>query len=408
MSFSSQLKNVSPAAHFMSAVGLFLVAGAFGTESARATSETKCALSWASYAEAKSKTEASKQQYWNLVAKKRAKRSKKRRAQTTITREDYVLDHPPAFSGPKKPACRRPDAGPSTKDKKRARRPLPVVKDFLLAANRLYGFKPRRADEAEFMRRYAEQALSVGFNAQQIVGVYALETGGVGPSSRQSGIHIVNKKCKAIAPKGKAASTALGYAQLLAANSAVVLDENGLEFASKLEERARQTVGANKKKLSAKSALLRTMRQDVRAHVWKTNSGSAWRRYVAFGRTDQGRAVHALNLDADIGPMLQVQKLLKIKKVAQSRGHKQISAAQLELMNLVGYGRGLEMLRPVAGDVPTSNFFSRLGYERNPVAKNLTANGLLNRLGKIISRNLEKCGSVQFLRVFSEVERAKS
>ncbi len=387
---------------------VFLLAvGIANNEDALADTQSQCALDWGEYDKSAAETEALKRRYWRRVAQKSKARRKKRRSGAVIKRKDYVLEHPPAYSGPDKPDCPHPEASTiPKKKKKRARSTIPVEKDFLRAADKLYDFTPRRVSEAEFMRRFAQEATRVGFSAGQVVGVYALETGGLGPASRQSGIHVINKECEQISPKGRPASTALGYVQLLAANSAVVLYDNGARFARSLEKRAKTANGAYARELRAKAKLLRKMRRDINRRVWKKKSGSAWRRYRAFARTENGRAVHALNLDADVGPMLQVHKLLKIKQVAKKKGHKRISAAQLQLMNLVGYGRGLEMMRRVALDVPTSNFFSRAGYERNPVAGNLTADGLLDRLGGIISRNLEKCGSVQFLQIFSEVKGA--
>jgi hypothetical protein len=57
---------------------------------------------------------------------------------------------------------------------------------------------------------------------------------------------------------------------------------------------------------------------------------------------------------------------------AREKGYtKPLSAAELEMMNLTGDGTGLDMVtmpQPMREQVPTSNFFQRSGYERNPVA----------------------------------------
>ena len=99
---------------------------------------------------------------------------------------------------------------------------------------------------------------------------------------------------------------------------------------------------------------------------------NAWNDHVELGRTIKGRAVHALNLDIDVGPLLQTQKLLDSVIFARRKGHeKPLSAAELELMNLTGDGNGFDMvIMPVSmrDRVPTANFFQRSGYERNPVA----------------------------------------
>jgi hypothetical protein len=69
---------------------------------------------------------------------------------------------------------------------------------------------------------------------------------------------------------------------------------------------------------------------------------------------------------------LQVRKLLTSVEFAKAHGYtRPLSAAELEMMNLTGDGNGFDMvLMPsdMRTKVPTSNFFQRGGYERNPVA----------------------------------------
>ena len=82
--------------------------------------------------------------------------------------------------------------------------------------------------------------------------------------------------------------------------------------------------------------------------------------------------MHALNLDVDIGPMLQAQKLANSVVFAKRKAYAGVlSPADLEMMNLTGDGSGLDMvLMPDAlrAEVPTSNFFQRVGYLSNDVA----------------------------------------
>jgi hypothetical protein len=97
-----------------------------------------------------------------------------------------------------------------------------------------------------------------------------------------------------------------------------------------------------------------------------------WSEHEKLANTPQGWAVHAMVLDIDVGPMLQTHKLLTSVHFARAKGYSRpLSAAELEMMNLTGDGTGLDMVtmpQTMRERVPTSNFFQRGGYERNPVA----------------------------------------
>jgi hypothetical protein len=97
-----------------------------------------------------------------------------------------------------------------------------------------------------------------------------------------------------------------------------------------------------------------------------------WSEHEKLANTPQGWGVHAMVLDIDVGPLLQTHKLLTSVLFARAKGYaKPLSAAELEMMNLTGDSTGLDMVTmpPAMRDqVPTSNFFQRGGYERNPVA----------------------------------------
>ncbi len=79
-----------------------------------------------------------------------------------------------------------------------------------------------------------------------------------------------------------------------------------------------------------------------------------------------------MNLDIDIGPLLQTQKLLDSVVFARMKGlNTPLTAAELEMMNLTGDGNGFDMITmPLAmrDKVPTANFFQPLGLQHNPVA----------------------------------------
>ena len=148
-----------------------------------------------------------------------------------------------------------------------------------------------------------------------------------------------------------------------------------------------------------KATIIRRMIADAR------KVPESWPAHVAYAKTPNGLAMHALNLDGHVGPWMQVVKLRGIVEYASKRGQGRLSGAQLELINLAGPGSGFEMLQPPGRDMPTSNFFERGGYERNPVVHDKTGAELLVRLDEIMDRNVQKTGAQQFARIFDGVAK---
>ena len=91
----------------------------------------------------------------------------------------------------------------------------------------------------------------------------------------------------------------------------------------------------------------------------------AWGQHEILANTEKGLGVHALNLDLDVGPLLQTQKLLDSIVFARRKGVvRTLSAAELEMMNLTGDGNGFDMVTmPLSwrDKVPTANFFQPSG-----------------------------------------------
>lgn len=332
--------------------------------------------------------------YWRKVRSKWSARRKKKRARKALTDGDYVSKFPPKYNGPglekallKRWRAFRDKDAPPVKD----RDPLPGVADYLASAKRHYNFVPERISEREYKRRYALEALSFGLKPIQVVKVFALETGGNGTADMQAGIHPITKK-------GRPISSALGYAQLLAANTINVMAKHGPKFVSRLEDKVRrERVAKRRKQLQAKLVALRAMLRTAKSIPFK------WSRQRALARTSRGRGLHPLNIDGDIGPWMQVVKLADIKRLAERNGLTNLSGAELELMNLAGPGTGLEMMRKVGRDKPTANFFSRRAYYRNSIVRGRTSDGLIAALDKRMLANLKKNGSQEFLAVFDEI-----
>ncbi|MGO9483855.1 MAG: hypothetical protein ACLPX9_04625 [Rhodomicrobium sp.] len=329
-------------------------------------------------------------QYWRLIGLKRKKRQAKFAAGQAVATADYVADLPPVYGGPPRPAdvmaqLPKPPPAPA-----KVHEPVPVVTDFLQQAQEVYGFKPDRVNEDDFMISYAMEAIRLGLSRDQVVRLYALETGGIGTHDLQSGY---NRKTN------RAASTALGYAQMLAASTIEQLRKEGEEFAARLERQAADgSVPESKaQSLRAKAAILRRMIADA-----KKVPGN-WPAHAAYARTPKGIAMHALNLDGDVGPWMQVVKLKVLKEYAAKKGMTELTGAQLELMNLAGASQGFEMMQPIGRTMPTSNFFERRQYERNPVAAGKKAAQLLAKLDEIMDHNVQRQGAQRFASIFDSI-----
>ena len=347
--------------------------------------------------------EAKLDSYWAAVEGKRAERRKKKAAHLDLIASDYVPAFPPQYEGPQLP----PDllrAWQKFVEEDEAKQPQPPVQpkeipgleDFLAAAKSIYGFTPERVSERTFKDRYAEEAMALGLSKTQVVRVYALETGGQGTADMQSGVHPISKR-------GKPISTALGYAQLLDANSVSELAKHGSRFIARLERMALRSDIPRERvvQLRGKAAILSRMLADAKTVP------NEWSKHQTFAKTPQGQGIHAINLDGDIGPMLQAIKLLGLKEEAEKAGKPKLAGAEMELMNLVGPGTGLEiLLYSGAASAPTTNFFARRAYYVNKMAQNLTGAGLLAELDKRMDADISRPGAVEFAAAFDAITTA--
>jgi hypothetical protein len=302
---------------------------------------------WQSYTAASSA-------YWNLISEKRQMRNAKRARGESVSISDYVLAQPPIYTGPPKPRNPlKPEVPPP-------RIYVPVVVDFVAAARQEFKFIPRfPQSETEFKRTYAKVALSAGLTREQIVRIYGFEATGNGGYDIEAGLEY-NKH-------GRAITTALGYNQLLATNSVEILAEKGDEFIRQVQSKSAVASGAEHQLVDGKIDVLRRMVAFARSVP------DAWGQHEILANTTKGLGVHALNLDLDVGPMLQAQKLLDSVVFARRKGFSRtLTAAELEMMNLTGDGNGFDMVMmpmPWRDQVPTANFFRPSGYADNPVAQ---------------------------------------
>ena len=342
------------------------------------------------YTLARQKYEAEADAYWESIADKRRLRRAKRRNNQDIVLGDYVLTQPPVYSGPPKPVD--PSAPP---EEAPPRKYVPVVADFLQAAVKEFNFVPQQPrSEMEYKRAYAKVASAAGLTKEQAVRIYGFEAGGDGKYDVQAGLEQPR-------PGAQAISTALGYNQLLATNSVELMAEKGDQFIRILSAKAAGLTDEAKKTLQRKLAVLKSMVAFCRSVP------DTWSAHDKLANTPKGLGVHALNLDLDVGPLLQTQKLLDSIVFARAQGSGGVlSAAELEMMNLTGDGNGLDIITmPPAWRerVPTSNFFQPGGYERNPIAiRNNVVSKLLAATNATMDQESKLQGAKELAALFSK------
>jgi hypothetical protein len=326
--------------------------------------------------------------YWSAIADKRKARFAKRAHNEPLAIDDYVLTQPLVYTGPPKPvdpSAPKEEAPPPP--------PVPVVADFLNAAMQEYKFAPRRPQsEIAFKHAYAQVAAAAGLTKEQAVRIYSFEASGNGAYDVQAGLEY-NR------PGARAITTALGYNQLLSTNSVELMAESGGKFLAILEEEARGLPEGQKAALERTIAVVRAMVAFARSVP------DDWGQHELLGNTPKGLAIHAMNLDLDVGPLLQTQKLLDSIVFARKKGYgRALTAAELEMMNLTGDGNGFDMvLMPDhwRSQVPTANFFQRSGYGHNPIAqRNNVVATLIGATNAVMDAETKKQGAKDLAAVF--------
>jgi hypothetical protein len=343
------------ARHLLVLAALMLLAA---TRLTAAPAETDYQRALRAYTAAHTAFEEAAGAYWHQVSAKRHLRIRKRRDRQDIRADDYVLTQPPAYSGPPEPV--NPAAPPQEKPPV-VREYVPVVADFLAAAKTEFGFVPRRPrDELDYKQGYARVAAAAGLTKDQVVRIYGFEVGGNGTYDLQAGLEYPK-------PGARALTTALGYNQLLSTNSVGLLAEKGERFIAVLEAKAARLNGDEQRALRRKISILHAMIAFCRTVP------DRWMEHDRLGKTPRGWGVQAILLDIDVGPLLQTQKLVDSVAFARRKGYaKPMTAAELEMMNLTGDGNGFDIVampQDLRVQVPTSNFFLRKAYGRNPVAR---------------------------------------
>ena len=93
-----------------------------------------------------------------------------------------------------------------------------------------------------YKRAYVAMASAAGLTKEQVVRIYSFESGGTGKYDVQAGLENPNR------PGAKATSTALGYNQLLTANTTSLLAEKGETIRQDVARRARRSFPARRRR----------------------------------------------------------------------------------------------------------------------------------------------------------------
>jgi len=328
--------------------------------------------------------------YWQRVEAKRDARKAKRLLGQEYDAEDYIAVQPPKYAGPELP----PEIAKIVAEVKPPvpERPLATVADFLANAKEQYGFVPTPTHRARVQTQVCPGG--TGRRPDQGPGGAHLRAGDRWSGHLRHAIGLQSDH-----QDGQADLVRSG----LRAAAARQLDERAGQawerFARRLLAMAATpgTPPERAEALKAKAAIVRRMLRAARSIP------NEWSHHVRFAGTPPGLGIHALNLDADVGPWLQVLKLRGLKDDAANAGRESLAGAEIELMNLAGPRTGLEMMMPVAQNMPTSNFFSEGGYYRNTIVREKTAAELLKALNDRMEVNVKKPGAVEFAQIFDEV-----
>ncbi|HEY9683437.1 MAG TPA: hypothetical protein V6C86_17795 [Oculatellaceae cyanobacterium] len=240
----------------------------------------------------------------------------------------FVIAFPPVYAGMDAPKKQPPTVVPAPESIKSTGK-MPSLNDLYGASrdlNRIVShdktqpdFHPLTLSEADFKRRYAEESIFIGkqYNLNKatvenlVKRIYAFEDGGWGTYNTLSSMPqaLMNDDQKNSLGKFHPSSSALGYNQLLLKDTVNDIAHHGAAISARLEQLATQH--PDRAKVLHDKAKLVTDLQDVILHRanpdMKIPADKHKRFYASSGEIE--KAAHSLNLDGDIGPVIQSQEL---------------------------------------------------------------------------------------------------
>jgi hypothetical protein len=261
--------------------------------------------------------------YWHSISKAKG-------------HHEYFTKFPPVYAGMDDPRPTPPPVQYAPDSIKSAGR-MPSLNDLFAAAkdlNRIVTHDKTKPDfqtldlsEADFKKRYAEESVHVGKDygmnkdnmANLVKRVYAFEGGGWGTYYTLSSMPqaIMDDSQKNARMKFHPSSSAIGYNQLLIKDTVSDITQHGSTIAQRLNELAVEQP-ARAQILHQKAQLVQEL-QDTLTH--KNNPDNPIpkdkhkRFYASSSKVEQ--AIQALNLDGDVGPVIQSQELNNLLKFAR-------------------------------------------------------------------------------------------
>ena len=249
---------------------------------------------------------------------------------------EYFTKYPPVYAGMDDPRPTPPPVQYAPDSIKSTGR-MPSLNDLFAAAkdlNRIVTHDKTKPDfqtidlsEADFKKRYAEESVHVGKDygmskdnmANLVKRVYAFEGGGWGTYYTLSSMPqaIMDESQKNARMKFHPSSSAIGYNQLLIKDTVSDITQHGSAIAQRLNELAVEQP-ARAQVLHQKAQLVQEL-QDTLTH--KSNPDNPIpkdkhkRFYASSSKVEQ--AIQALNLDGDVGPVIQSQELNNLLKFAR-------------------------------------------------------------------------------------------
>lgn len=279
---------------------------------------------------------------------------------------EFITDFPPFYEGPPKP--------PGLPGSPAHTSTLPTISDMLGESTKLnriaFGagqpdFSVNQIGEDAFKQRYAEEAARVGkqlgLTKPQVEQVaerlFEFETGGWGHADTLSGMtqKLALSDDTYAREHFHPASTAIGYNQLLMMTTMREIDQHGGDIADRLSQMATEDP-ARASELNQKAQLMRALGDVVHKELLdfaKANPGKSYfdaqgnpkealyadfansRQPTATGLTGRELAegLHALNIDGDVGPIIQAECLGDEMRYAQQHNFGQLLDQRVKSMN---------------------------------------------------------------------------